>query len=232
MAYGDARSSSCRPNKTNGSTPPPYRFLEDISQPLPATLNDLACEIGAYEDRGQESIVCNSGDGYVNKLRIMRPSIISGYMAPLANIVYHNRIFKNERYWLENIYSGQGKYFMVLRQQRVEILLDDGGYPVRPNVKQICDAIDNLDVGLLEYESEDEDFSSDNSSSGESTNIRFYNMDYYISDFQPGRNTVIDALSGRVRFIDPRIILNDPQGPITPVSKYGRRREALPGQLF
>ena len=232
LAESNARSSGCRPNKANGSAPPPYRFLEDISQPLPATLNDLAFEIGAYEDRGQESIVCNSGDGYVNKLRIMRPSIISGYMAPLANIVYHNRILKNDRYWLENIYSGRGKYFMVLRQQRVEILLDDDGYPVRPNVKQICDAIDDLDVGLLEYESEDDDFSSDDSSSSESANIRFYNMDYYISDLQPGRNTVIDALSGKVRFIDPRIILNDPQGPITPVSKYGRRRESCPGQLF
>ena len=232
MAESDARASGCRKNQANGDAPSPYRFLEAISQPLPATLNDLAFEIGAYEDRGQESIVCNSGDGYVNKLRIMRPSIISGYMAPLANIVYHNCIFKNERYWLENIYSGQGKYFMVLRQQRVEILLDGEGYPVRPNAKQICDAIDDLDVGLIEYESEEEDFSSDDSSSGESTNIRFYNADYYISDLQPGRNTVIDANSGRVRFIDPRIILNDPQGPITPVSKYGRRREDIPGQLF
>ena len=92
LAESDARASGFRSNKANGSSPQPYRFLEDISQPLPATLDDLAIEIGAYEDRGQESIVCNSGDGYVNKLRIMKPSIISGYMAPLANIVYHNRI--------------------------------------------------------------------------------------------------------------------------------------------
>ena len=48
---------------------------------------------------------------------------------------------------------------------------------------------------------------------------------------KPGRNTVLDADSGRVRFIDPRITLNDPDGPQTPVSRFGRRREDLPGQV-
>ena len=62
--------------------------------------------------------------------------------------------------------------------------------------------------------------------------LRFYNSDYYISDLQPGRNTVIDADSGRVRFIDPRITLNDPDGPHTPVARFGTRREDLPGQIF
>ena len=62
--------------------------------------------------------------------------------------------------------------------------------------------------------------------------LRFYNSDYYISDLQPGRNTVIDADSGRVRFIDPRITLNDPDGPHTPVIRFGTRREDMPGQIF
>lgn len=49
---------------------------------------------------------------------------------------------------------------------------------------------------------------------------------------KPGRNTVLDADSGRLRFIDLRITLNDPDGPQTPVSRFGRRREDLPGQVF
>ena len=61
--------------------------------------------------------------------------------------------------------------------------------------------------------------------------LRFYNEDYYLSDFQPGRNTVVDAESGELRFIDLRVTLNDPDGPMTPASKYGQRREALPGQF-
>jgi hypothetical protein len=34
--------------------------------------------MGRYEDRGQESIACDAGDGFVNKLRPMRPSILLG----------------------------------------------------------------------------------------------------------------------------------------------------------
>ena len=47
LAESDARASGCRKNQANGDAPSPYRFLEAISQPLPATLNDLACEAGA-----------------------------------------------------------------------------------------------------------------------------------------------------------------------------------------
>ena len=43
LAEGNARSSGCRTNQANGGSPSPYRFLEAISQPLPATLEDLAC---------------------------------------------------------------------------------------------------------------------------------------------------------------------------------------------
>ena len=52
-----------------GGTPPPYRFLKSIAQPLPPSFGELAELLGYYEDRGQESIVCNSGDGFVNKLQ-------------------------------------------------------------------------------------------------------------------------------------------------------------------
>ena len=41
LAESDARASGCRKNQANGDAPSPYRFLEDISQPLPATLTTL-----------------------------------------------------------------------------------------------------------------------------------------------------------------------------------------------
>ena len=222
-----------RPCAADGGAPPPCRFLESISQELPATLDELASALGLYADRGQESIVCDSGDGFVTKLRLMRPSMHSGYLAPLANIVYHNRLFLDDRYTLENIYRDGQRYFMVLRQPRVDILLDDDGYPVRPTSDQIRAAIDANPAGLVEWEdsSEDEDFSGMGDSSSGGSRLRFYNSDYYVSDLQPGRNVVIDANTGALRFIDPRITLNDPQGPITCASRFGRRRESMPGQI-
>ena len=228
---GSLRTGS---SKSFGGTPAPSRFLREISQPIPSTFEALTGKLGFYEDRGQESIVCDGGDGFVNKLRPMKSSVFTGYLAPLANIVYHNCIFPNERYTLENIYALGEKYYMVLRQVRVEILLDDAGYPVKPTAEQIRAAIASLPVGLMEYGGGEEgETSSDSSESGNGgERLRFYNSDYYVSDLQPGRNTVIDAETGRVRFIDPRITLNDPSGPTTPVSRFGTRREDLPGQLF
>ena len=215
-------------------TPSPYRFLKELAQPLPGTFESLSEKLGFYEDRGQESIVCDSGDGFVNKLRPMKPSILTGYLAPLANIVYHNRLFPDERYTLENIYAFGERYYMVLRQQRVDILLDDKGYPVKPMADQIRAAIEALPVELIEsIGGETVEDSSESTETGDvGERLRFYNSDYYISDLQPGRNTVIDAVSGRVRFIDPRITLNDPDGPHTPVARFGTRREDLPGQIF
>lgn len=215
-------------------TPSPYRFLKELAQPLPGTFESLSEKLGFYEDRGQESIVCDSGDGFVNKLRPMKPSILTGYLAPLANIVYHNRLFPDERYTLENIYAFGERYYMVLRQQRVDILLDDKGYPVKPMADQIRAAIEALPVELIEsIGGETVEDSSESTETGDvGERLRFYNSDYYISDLQPGRNTVIDAVSGRVRFIDPRIALNDPDGPHTPVARFGTRREDLPGQIF
>ena len=226
------------PEGTNPATPgtaSPSRFLRGLSQPLPDGFQGLVNAIGRYEDRGQESIVCDGGDGFVYKLRPMKPSIFTGYLASLANVVYHNRIFHRERYTLENIYVAGERFFMVLRQERVEVLLDEKGYPVEPTAGQIRAAIAKLPVDLMECFAEKHDFgeSSDSSDSTDGGHrLQFYNSDYYVSDLQPGRNTVIDAETGEIRFIDPRITLNDPDGPITPVSCFGIRREDLPGQIF
>ena len=229
--FGGVPEGACAsPRKS----PSPYRFLTDFAQPIPNDFNALIQEIGRYEDRGQESIVCDGGDGFVNKLRPMKPSILSGYLAPLANVVYHNRLFPDERYTLENIYVSGDRYYMVLRQKRVEILLDDAGYPVKPSAEQIRSAIEALPVKLTEYVGDDQGVgSSESSGSGNGgERLRFYNSDYYVSDLQPGRNTVLDSETGRVRFIDPRITLNDPNGPQMPVAHLGVRHEDLPGQIF
>ena len=116
----------------------------------------------------------------------------------------------------------------------MDIFLDDKGYPVKPTVDQIRAAIEALPVELIEFVGgETGEGSSESTETGDvGERLRFYNSDYYISDLQPGRNTVIDADSGRVRFIDPRITLNDPDGPHTPVARFGTRREDLPGQIF
>ena len=44
-----------------------------------------------------------------------------------------------------------------------------------------------------------------------------------VYDFKPGRNTFIDAMTGEVRFIDPRVDINDPGAGFS-VSKFGKRK--------
>ena len=44
-----------------------------------------------------------------------------------------------------------------------------------------------------------------------------------VYDFKPGRNTFIDAATGEVRFIDPRVDINDPGAGFS-VSKFGKRK--------
>jgi len=230
----------------SGTPPPPCRFLTTLSDTLPTSFGKLADDLGRFRDRGRESIVFDAGDGFVYKLRKMVPSILSGYMAPLSSIVYHNAIFPNDKYTLETIYCDGKQYFMVLKQPLVEMELDAGGYPTRPTAMQAYNAMNELGLGLKPYSPgshSDEDGDGDDgwidydsdsseSESGSAEHMKFYNEDYYISDLQPGRNTVIDNITGSIRFIDPRITLNDPQGPITPVSRFGKRREACSPQSF
>ena len=47
--------------------------------------------------------------------------------------------------------------------------------------------------------------------------------DYVVYDFKPGRNTFLDAVTGEVRFIDPRVDINDPTDKFA-YSKFGKRR--------
>jgi len=44
-----------------------------------------------------------------------------------------------------------------------------------------------------------------------------------VYDFKPSRNTFIDATTGEVRFIDPRVDIND-LGAGFSVSKFGKRK--------
>jgi len=47
--------------------------------------------------------------------------------------------------------------------------------------------------------------------------------EFIVYDFKPGRNTFIDAVTGEIRFIDPRVAINDP-GAGFAVSRFGKRR--------
>lgn len=49
---------------------------------------------------------------------------------------------------------------------------------------------------------------------------------YYVTDLKPGRNTVIDDLTGEIRFIDPRVLPNDPEGVMTGVEGEGAHDES------
>ena len=50
-----------------------------------------------------------------------------------------------------------------------------------------------------------------------------YNSQFMVYDFKPGRNTFIDAETGEVRFIDPRVDINDPGAGFS-VSRFGKRK--------
>ena len=236
LAESDTRGLCERGGNATCRETPPFRFLKDLADPMPSPLEFLELQMGgSFQDRGRESMVFAGRQGVVRKLRPMVVSPLSGYIAPLANIIYHNRLFPDTRYTLESILVDGETYSMVLAQEYVDIRLDEHDIPVKPTPDQIREAIYSLGVGLCEYT--DEEIADDGSTQTEETeesgeHLRFYNSDYYVSDLQPGRNTVIDSRTGKVRFIDPRIILNDPNGPITHVSRFGRRRESMPGQLI
>ena len=52
--------------------------------------------------------------------------------------------------------------------------------------------------------------------------------DYAVYDFKPGRNTFLDAETDEVRFIDPRIDINDPSDNFA-YSRFGKRRRTDAG---
>ena len=192
-----------------------------------------------YLDAGQESRVYDLGNGEVVKVRKARFFDKNGLIDILANIVYHNYLFPNDAYSLERIaryeHDGYQEFYLILRQPKVEPLKTANGFIVEPSIGQIMEALNTSPMRFSfvydGHSSVDDEFDSSDSSDGDDggevvdvAKYKAYNGDFLVFDFQPGRNTFIDAKTGKVRFIDPRIMLNNPEENFSAASRFGKRK--------
>lgn len=189
-------------------------------------------------DSGTESEVFDTGDGWVVKVRQIHPLSIGDVIDELAKVVYHNYLFPGEKYVLDDIvrheHDGYREFYLILRQPFVTPKTENGRI-VQPTYAQIWQLMKSRPQGFTFMDlssrpaetGEYGDYSSSDGDEGEvvpAVKKVAYNRQFVVYDFQPGRNTFIDAKSGKVRFIDPRIDINDP-GAGFRYSKYGTRRK-------
>ena len=189
-------------------------------------------------DSGTESEVFDTGDGWVVKVRQIHPLSIGDVIDELAKVVYHNYLFPGEKYVLDDIvrheHDGYREFYLILRQPFVTPKTENGRI-VQPTYAQIWQLMKSRPQGFTFMDlssrpaetGEYGDYSSSDGDEGEvvpAVKKVSYNRQFVVYDFQPGRNTFIDAKSGKVRFIDPRIDINDP-GAGFRYSKYGTRRK-------
>ena len=189
-------------------------------------------------DSGTESEVFDTGDGWVVKVRQIHPLSIGDVIDELAKVVYHNYLFPGEKYVLDDIvrheHDGYREFYLILRQPFVTPKTENGRI-VQPTYAQIWQLMKSRPQGFTFMDlssrpaetGEYGDYSSSDGDEGEvvpAAKKVAYNRQFVVYDFQPGRNTFIDAKSGKVRFIDPRIDINDP-GAGFRYSKYGMRRK-------
>jgi hypothetical protein len=174
-----------------------------------------------------ESVVFLDGDGHVIKVRQLRTYTLECVVDQLANVVYHNYLFPNEKYTLIDVavydVNGREEYSLILEQPLVVPLLDEKGYIKKPDSEEIIIGLKNTHEQFSFYDSSmvGEAYSYDDEEVETGKSVA-YNTHFYICDFQPGRNTFIDGKTHHLRFIDPRIGLNDP-GAGFAFSKYGQR---------
>ena len=189
-------------------------------------------------DSGTESEVFDTGDGWVVKVRQIHPLSIGDVIDELAKVVYHNYLFPGEKYVLDDIvrheHDGYREFYLILRQPFVTPKTENGRI-VQPTYAQIWQLMKSRPQGftfmdLSSRPAETDEYGGYSSSDGDEGEVVpavkkvAYNRQFVVYDFQPGRNTFIDAKSGKVRFIDPRIDINDP-GAGFRYSKYGTRRK-------
>ena len=189
-------------------------------------------------DSGTESEVFDTGDGWVVKVRQIHPLSIGDVIDELAKVVYHNYLFPGEKYVLDDIvrheHDGYREFYLILRQPFVTPKTENGRI-VQPTYAQIWQLMKSRPQGftfmdLSSRPAETGEYGDYSSSDGDEDEVVSavkkvaYNRQFVVYDFQPGRNTFIDAKSGKVRFIDPRIDINDP-GAGFRYSKYGMRRK-------
>lgn len=189
-------------------------------------------------DSGTESEVFDTGDGWVVKVRQIHPLSIGDVIDELAKVVYHNYLFPGEKYVLDDIvrheHDGYREFYLILRQPFVTPKTENGRI-VQPTYAQIWQLMKSRPQGFTFMDlssrpaetGEYGDYSSSDGDDGDAVPAVkkvAYNRQFVVYDFQPGRNTFIDAKTGKVRFIDPRIYINDP-GAGFRYSKYGTRRK-------
>ena len=175
-----------------------------------------------YLDKGVESRVHTTPDGIVRKVRRLSASNVDGVVNNLATIVYHNYLFPEDAYVLADVAvwnnNGSDEFFLVLEQPLVTPLTDADGNIIPPTYEQITAALAQTPQRFYFWSDSDEKDDSD----VEAAKRIAYNEQFMVYDFQPGRNTFIDAQTGKIRFIDPRVRLNDPNAGFK-VSQFGRR---------
>ena len=173
-----------------------------------------------YLDGGVESKVFLNENGKVVKVRRLSAYSIDGVVGELAKIAYHNYLFPKDAYTLVDLAvhenGGYDEYYLVLEQPFVTPQTDGRGNIVLPTDDQIFAALQ----GTPERFSIVNDAAE--SVAVEAAKMMAYNGQHVVYDFQPGRNTFIDAKTGEVRFIDPRVNLNDPGAGFS-VSRFGER---------
>ena len=198
---------------------------------------EIAARDHKYLDRGAESRVYLRNNDFVIKVRRLDAYDMDGVKHALAKIVYHNYLFPKDAYRLQDIAvwkneRGFDEYYMILEQPLVTPKRDAGGNIIAPSRGHIIQALKktgqkfNITGGY-----HDNGDTSSGSSSGdvvESAKMVAASGDYAVYDFKPGRNTFLDAETGEVRFIDPRVDINDPTDNFA-YSKFGKRRRTDAG---
>ena len=193
-----------------------------------------------YFDKGVESKVYVTGGDTVIKVRKLNAYDLDGVKHELAKIVYHNYLFPNDAYTLRDIAvwnkNGYDQFYLIIEQPLVRPKTDANGNIIAPSEEAILKALNSAGRRFSQWDeawnrraadvdddlySSDDDFSSDDFVA--SGRKMAYNDEFVVYDFKPGRNTFIDAETGEIRFIDPRVDINDPGAGFS-VSKFGKRK--------
>lgn len=197
-------------------------------------------ELGLKEikflDRGVESVVYVTARNTVRKFRQIHPYSANAVLDELAKLVYHNYLFPNDAYVLNDILrykeGGYNFFFLDMEQSFVAPLIDENNYIIPPTYGEIFEALQKTPLRFKFHHASSADSSRwstakstrEDSEEVPAARIIAYNDQFMIYDFQPGRNTFIDAVTGDIRFIDPRIDINSPD-ELNAVSKFGKRKK-------
>ncbi|MBR6732832.1 MAG: hypothetical protein IKL96_00375, partial [Kiritimatiellae bacterium] len=191
-----------------------------------------------FLDKGAESqVYVGEHSDKVLKVRKLSPYSLDGVKSELAKIVYHNYLFPKDAYTLRDIAvwddNGYDQFYLILEQPLVTPKTDAAGNIIAPSEGQIFEALNKTKQRFRIYDEawdrqgadEFDTTDSDDSSADFVPSARkiAYNGQFMVYDFKPGRNTFIDAETGEVRFIDPRVDINDPGAGFS-VSRFGKRK--------